>query len=145
MHEYLAYENKKILTLMPLKSQVRLRLARVRFSTGHFAWIFSYFLQMIFLAKAVIWFCFTDEERNLSLHEVRNKSRNTLRLAYGNFLQMTRLVTIFYLSANFFLANAVIWFFSMTSKRHHAPSTPKMHIFSQNTWQKIVRGGRMKS
>ena len=54
LHEYLAYENKKILTLVTLKSQVRLRLARVRFSTGHFAWIFGYFLQMIFLAKAVI-------------------------------------------------------------------------------------------
>ena len=54
LHEYLAYENKKILTLVTLKSQVRLRLARVRFSTGHFAWIFNYFLQMIFLAKAVI-------------------------------------------------------------------------------------------
>lgn len=56
LHEYLAYENKKILTLVTLKSQVRLRLARVRFSTGHFAWIFSYFLQMIFLAKSVIHF-----------------------------------------------------------------------------------------
>ena len=54
LHEYLAYENKKILTLVTLKSQVRLRLARVRFLTGHFAWIFGYFLQMIFLAKAVI-------------------------------------------------------------------------------------------
>ena len=32
LHEYLTYENKKIITLMPLKSQVRLRLARVRFS-----------------------------------------------------------------------------------------------------------------
>lgn len=32
LHEYLAYENKKILTLVTLKSQVRLRLARVRFS-----------------------------------------------------------------------------------------------------------------
>ena len=61
LHEYLAYENKKILTLVPLKSQVRLRLARVRFSTGHFAWIFSYFLQMIFLAKSVIHFlCDTE-------------------------------------------------------------------------------------
>ena len=56
LHEHLACENKKILTLMPLKSQVRLRLARVRFLTGHFAWIFNYFLQTIFLAKAVIWF-----------------------------------------------------------------------------------------
>lgn len=56
LHEYLAYENKKILALVTLKSQVRLRLARVRFSTGHFAWIFSYFLQMIFLAKSVIHF-----------------------------------------------------------------------------------------
>ena len=55
LHEYLTYENKKIITLMPLKSQVRLRLARVRFLTGHFAWIFSYFLQTIFLAKIVIW------------------------------------------------------------------------------------------
>ena len=54
LHEYLAYENKKILTLVTLKSQVRLRLARVRFLTGHFAWIFSYFLQTIFLANAVI-------------------------------------------------------------------------------------------
>ena len=54
LHEYLAYENKKILTLVTLKSQVRLRLARVRFLTGLFAWIFGYFLQMIFLAKAVI-------------------------------------------------------------------------------------------
>ncbi|KXA09374.1 hypothetical protein HMPREF3217_00861 [Finegoldia magna] len=54
MHEHLAYENKKIITLMPLKSQVRLRLARVRFLTGHFAWIFNYFLQTIFLAKTVI-------------------------------------------------------------------------------------------
>ena len=54
LHEYLAYENKKILTLVTLKSQVRLRLARVRFWTGHFAWIFGYFLQTIFLAKAVI-------------------------------------------------------------------------------------------
>ncbi len=54
LHEYLTYENKKILTLVPLKSQVHIRLARVRFSTGHFAWIFIYFLQMIFLAKAVI-------------------------------------------------------------------------------------------
>ena len=63
LHEHLAYENKKILTLMPLKSQVRLRLARVRFLTGHFAWIFNYFLQTIFLAKAVIWFCFTDKKR----------------------------------------------------------------------------------
>ena len=56
LHEYLTYENKKILTLVTLKSQVRLRLARVRFLTGHFAWIFSYFLQMIFLAKSVIHF-----------------------------------------------------------------------------------------
>lgn len=56
LHEYLTYENKKILTLVTLKSQVRLRLARVRFSAGHFAWIFSYFLQMIFLAKSVIHF-----------------------------------------------------------------------------------------
>lgn len=56
LHEYLTYENKKILTLVTLKSQVRLRLARVRFSTGHFAWIFNYFLQMIFLAKSVIHF-----------------------------------------------------------------------------------------
>ena len=32
LHEYLTYENKKILTLVTLKSQVRLRLARVRFS-----------------------------------------------------------------------------------------------------------------
>ena len=54
LHEYLAYENKKILTLVTLKSQVRLRLARVRFWMGHFAWIFGYFLQMIFLANAVI-------------------------------------------------------------------------------------------
>ena len=54
LHEYLDYENKKILTLMPLKSQVRLRLSRVRFLTGHFAWIFDYFLQTIFLANAVI-------------------------------------------------------------------------------------------
>lgn len=56
LHEYLTYENKKILALVTLKSQVRLRLARVRFSTGHFAWIFNYFLQMIFLAKSVIHF-----------------------------------------------------------------------------------------
>lgn len=56
LHEYLTYENKKILTLVTLKSQVRLRLARVRFLTDHFAWIFSYFLQMIFLAKSVIHF-----------------------------------------------------------------------------------------
>ncbi len=56
LHEYLTFENKKILTLMPLKSQVRLRLSRVRFLTGHFAWIFNYFLQMIFLAKSVIHF-----------------------------------------------------------------------------------------
>ena len=56
LHEYLTCENKKIFTLVTLKSQVRLRLARVRFSTGHFAWIFSYFLQMIFLAKSVIHF-----------------------------------------------------------------------------------------
>ena len=54
LHEYLTYENKKILTLVPLKSQVHLRLARVRFLTGHFAWIFGYFLQTIFLAKALI-------------------------------------------------------------------------------------------
>ena len=56
LHEYLTYENKKILALVTLKSQVRLRLARVRFFTGHFAWIFNYFLQMIFLAKSVIHF-----------------------------------------------------------------------------------------
>ena len=56
LHEYLAYENKKILALVTLKSQVRLRLARVRFLTGHFPWIFNYFLQMIFLAKSVIHF-----------------------------------------------------------------------------------------
>lgn len=56
LHEYLTYENKKILALVTLKSQVRLRLARVRFLTGHFAWIFNYFLQMIFLAKSVIHF-----------------------------------------------------------------------------------------
>ncbi|EXF27886.1 hypothetical protein BA93_03085 [Finegoldia magna ALB8] len=56
LHEYLTYENKKILTLVTLKSQVRLRLARVRFSRVTFAWIFNYFLQMIFLAKSVIHF-----------------------------------------------------------------------------------------
>ncbi len=83
LHEYLAYENKKILTLMPLKSQVRLRLARVRFLTGHFAWIFNYFLQTIFLAKAVIWFCFTDEGI-CRYTNIRNKSRNTFRMAYEN-------------------------------------------------------------
>lgn len=54
LHEYLTYENKKILTLVTLKSQVHLRLSRVRFLTGHFAWIFGYFLQTIFLANAVI-------------------------------------------------------------------------------------------
>lgn len=68
LHEYLTYENKKILTLVTLKSQVRLRLARVRFSTGHFAWIFSYFLQMIFLAKPVIHFlCDTEFISSTSL------------------------------------------------------------------------------
>ena len=69
LHEYLAYENKKILTLMPLKSQVRLRLARVRFLTGHFAWIFGYFLQTIFLANAVICFYFMDKLLKLSQQE----------------------------------------------------------------------------
>ena len=48
LHEHLTFENKKILMLMPLKSQVRLRPARVRFLTGHFAWILGYFLQTIF-------------------------------------------------------------------------------------------------
>ena len=69
LHEYLAYKNKKILTLMPLKSQVRLRLARVRFLTGHFAWIFDYFLQTIFLANAVICFYFMDKLLKLSQQE----------------------------------------------------------------------------
>ncbi len=91
LHEHLAYENKKNLTLTPLKSQVRLRLSRVRFLTGHFAWIFSYFLQMIFLANAVIW-----------------------------FISLTRKVTM-----------------------HHL--LPKCIFFSQNAWQKIVWRGRMKS
>ena len=69
LHEYLAYKNKKILTLMPLKSQVRLRLARVRFLTGHFAWIFDYFLQTIFLANAVICPYFMDKLLKLSQQE----------------------------------------------------------------------------
>lgn len=75
LHEYLAYENKKILTLVTLKSQVRLRLARVRFSTGHFAWIFSYFLQMIFLAKSVIHFL-----RNTEF--ISSPSLPVIKLAY---------------------------------------------------------------
>ena len=74
LHEYLTYENKKILTLVTLKSQVRLRLARVRFSTGHFAWIFNYFLQMIFLAKSVIHFL-----RNI---EVFSSPFPVIKLAY---------------------------------------------------------------
>ena len=73
LHEHLAYENKKIITLMPLKSQVRLRLARMRFLTGHFAWIFGYFLQMIFLANAVIWLFRWQEKRICRYTRVRNK------------------------------------------------------------------------
>ena len=69
LHEHLTYENKKILTLMTLKSQVHLRLARVRFLTGHFAWIFNYFLQTIFLAKAVIWFCISTKLSQELLHK----------------------------------------------------------------------------
>ncbi len=105
--EYLTYENKKILTLVTLKSQVRLRLARVRFSTGHFAWIFSYFLQMIFLAKSVIHFLrnievfsspfpviklayFFDIFQNysfLSLQIYKSRLLHLLRISFvGNFL-----------------------------------------------------------
>ena len=45
------------------------RLSRVRFLTGHFAWIFDYFLQTIFLANAVICFYFMDKLLKLSQQE----------------------------------------------------------------------------
>ncbi|WP_148131671.1 hypothetical protein [Finegoldia magna] len=41
----------------------------MRFLTGHFAWIFDYFLQTIFLANAVICFYFMDKLLKLSQQE----------------------------------------------------------------------------
>ena len=100
LHEYLAYENKKILTLMPLKSQVRLRLARVRFFTSHFAWIFGYFLQTIFLANAVIWFCISTR---LSL-ELLHKGKKLHHVLSGleKFVSLTRWYNFTVKSENWF-------------------------------------------
>ena len=53
---------------MNLKSQTRLRLKQRDFLTIHFAWIYSYFLRMIFLANLVIYFCFTTAHTHNLLH-----------------------------------------------------------------------------
>ena len=53
---------------MNLKSQTRLRLRQCDFLTIHFAWIYSYFLRMIFLANLVIYFCFTTAHTHNLLH-----------------------------------------------------------------------------
>ena len=81
----LTFENKKILTLMPIKSQVHLRLSRVRFLTVHFAWIFAYFLQTIFLANAVIWLFHWHAKKFVASQTYRIKDRNTTRLDYVNW------------------------------------------------------------